>query len=79
MSMNLLIKVDGNLNPENNNIIIYNSIKKCWETQSKDKFLIDLKNEIKSKNKEIEELNKKISKLNEKISKLAKIVKGELI
>lgn len=82
MMNNLVIKVNGELNPKNDDILVYNSSKGVWEVQTKQVFLNDINKKVKDLNKKIDDLKKendeKFTKINNNISKMAKIMKKEI-
>lgn len=76
MPVNLIIKVDDNFKPHDEDIIVYNQKKDKWEVKSKVSFFAQTKKELIDKDEKIKNLKNEICALNSKISKLAKIVKG---
>ena len=79
MINNLVIKVEGELNPKHNDILIYNSTKEVWEVQSKIVFLNEINHKIKvleeNFNKKLQESDNKITKNQENIGKIANLMK----
>ena len=79
MINNVVIKVDGELKPKKDDILVFNSEKNIWEIQSKVYFLNDVNKKIKELNAKIEKVDKdnleRTNQNQDKISRLAKILK----
>lgn len=75
---NVVLKVQENFNPKDNDILVYNQGKGCWELLTKVAYLNGVNSQIKNLFKENEALRKELKEAKDDISKLAKIIKEKM-
>ena len=75
---NVILKVQENFNPKDNDILVYNNKKGCWELVTKVAYLNGVNSQIKYLIKEIETMKNEIIDVKDDISKIAKMIKERL-
>lgn len=82
MMNNLVIKVDGEFKPKDNDILVFNSKKNAWEIQTKEVLFNDINKKIKELKTKIEEVEKlsleRANQNQDKIIRIARILKKEI-
>ena len=76
--VNVVLKVQENFNPKDNDILVYNHSKGCWELVTKVAYLNGVNSQIKALVKENEALKNEIKGVKNDISILAKIIKEKM-
>ena len=76
--VNVVLKVQENFNPKDNDILVYNHNKGCWELVTKVAYLNGVNSQIKALVKENEALKTEIKGVKNDISILAKIIKEKM-
>ena len=82
MINNVVIKVDGEFKPKDNDILVFNSKKNAWEIQTKEVLFNDINKKIKELKAKIEEVEKlsleRANQNQDKIIRIARILKKEI-
>ena len=76
--VNVVLKVQENFNPKDNDILVYNNSKSCWELVTKVAYLNGVNSQIKALVKENEALKNEIKGVKNDISILAKSIKEKM-
>lgn len=74
----LILEVETNNNLKENDIIVYNIKKKCWEVINKNVFLNETNLKLKNIFKKISDLEEKINNTNENIGYISNVIKERI-
>ena len=73
--MKIVLEVKGDLNPKNNDVLVYDVENECWKISSKNELLKDIRKEFNDLKKEFNKTQKTCITTQEAVKEIAKIVK----